>query len=354
MERVDPWRLSIPGRVPATVFASERVPVEDAAVDELRELLGLAETARRMFEVSPDLFSAPPSVERVSLSPDFHKGAGIPIGTTMLTRGFCVPQAVGNDVNCGVRVHRTSLKVDQVRGALDKLEPRLRHVFFEGGRQIPLTQAQRVALLRDGLEGLLAQEPPKDGIWAGLDRRQLEADLARTRHGGRLPTDGIFGLEDYIGREDVTRDSQIGSVGGGNHFAEIQYVSRVINGAAAHARGLKPGTVVVMAHSGSVNVGHLCGGHFMDIVRRSFPTKLAHPANGIFPLPDRSPDFPRFFSALHNAAHFAWANRLFLAQMASQVFREILGDHEFQLVYDTPHNLAWLREDGSVLHRKGS
>jgi tRNA-splicing ligase RtcB len=109
-----------------------------------------------------------------------------------------------------------------------------------------------------------------------------------------------------------------------------------------------------MAHSGSVNVGHLCGGHFMELVRRSFPTKLGHPKNGIFPLPDRSLDFARFFSALHNAAHFAFANRLFLALMVRQVFEEALGDHEFALVYDTPHNLAWQRADGAVLHRKGA
>jgi tRNA-splicing ligase RtcB len=235
MERLDPWRLSLPGPVSATVFANERVPVEEAAVVELRELLELADTAKRMHEIAPENFSSPPAVERVALSPDFHKGAGIPIGTSMLTRAFCVPQAIGNDVNCGVRLDWTSLSVDRVRSALDALEPRLRHVFFEGGRRIPLTQAQRIALLCEGLEGLLAEEPVQDGVWTRVDRRQLAADLARTKHRGRLPTDGIFGLEDYIGREGVTRDSQIGSIGGGNHFVEVQYVTKVHAGATAHA-----------------------------------------------------------------------------------------------------------------------
>src|SRR5687768_6509752 len=109
MERLDVNRLAIPGPVPATVFANAQVPIEDAAVDELRELLALADTAEAMWKAEPGLFTREPVVERVALSPDFHKGAGIPIGTTMLTRGFCVPQAVGNDVNCGVRLHRTSL-----------------------------------------------------------------------------------------------------------------------------------------------------------------------------------------------------------------------------------------------------
>jgi tRNA-splicing ligase RtcB len=354
MNRIDANRIALEGPVPATVFANERVPVEAAAVTELRELLALADTAEAMWRVDPGAFTVRPGIERVALSPDFHKGAGIPIGTSLLTRGFCVPQAVGNDVNCGVRLHRTSLDRDAVAGALDRLEPLLRHIFFEGGRSIPLTQAQRVALLRNGLEGLLAETPPADGIWATLDRAQADRDLARTKHRGRLPTDGIFGLEDYVGREGVTRDSQIGSVGGGNHFVEIQWVSKVHQGAAAHAWGLTPGKIVVMAHSGSVNVGHLSGGYFMDLVRERFPKTLAHPANGIFPLPDNTPAFPRFFSALHNAAHFAWANRFFLALMARQAFLEVVGDHDFALVYDTPHNLAWLEADGSVLHRKGA
>jgi tRNA-splicing ligase RtcB len=157
-----------------------------------------------------------------------------------------------------------------------------------------------------------------------------------------------------VGRDAVTRDSQIGSVGGGNHFVELQWVTRVLHGPTAHAWGLARGSVVVMVHSGSVNVGHLCGGHFMDLVKRDWPATLGHPSNGIFPLPDRSPAFAAFFSALHNAAHFAFANRLFLALMARQALLETVGDHEFALVYDTPHNLAWLEPRGSVLHRKGS
>lgn len=354
MNRVDANRLHIPGPTPATVFANERVPVEEAAIAELRELLTLAETADAMWKADPASFSERPSVEAVALSPDFHKGAGIPIGTSLLTRGFCVPQCVGNDVNCGVRLHRTSLSRDALTGALDEIEPRLRHVFFEGGRSIPLTQSQRVALLRDGLEGLLAEESPGEGIWRTVDRAQATNDLARTRHRGRLPTSGIFGLEDYVSREDVTRDSQIGSVGGGNHFVEVQWVERVHNGATAHAWGLKPGTVVVMAHSGSVNVGHLSGGYFMDLVKRVYPKTLGHPRNGIFPLPAGTKHFEDFFSALHNAAHFAWANRFFLALMVRQVFIEVLGEHAFELLYDTPHNLAWRRPDGAVLHRKGA
>lgn len=355
--RLDPNRLSIPGEVPAVVFANERVHVGKEAIDELRSLLGLREAARRAWRAAPALFSGEPEVERVALSPDFHKGAGVPIGTSLLTRGFCVPQAVGNDINCGVRLHVVrGLEPERLRARLDALEPALRRLFFEGGRAIPLLRAQRAGLLRDGLPGLLAAPRPDEGVWAGWDQAAQERDLARVRHGGRLPTtDVIPPLQDYVTREGVVRDSQIGSVGGGNHFVELQVVTRVLAGATAHAWGLTPGTVVVMAHSGSVGVGHACGGWFVDAARAAWPRGLPHPTNGIFPLPDRAPAYAPFFSALHTAAHFAFANRLFLARLALQALEATLGaPFEFPLVYDTPHNLAWARPDGRVLHRKGA
>ena len=104
--------------------------------------------------------------------------------------GALIPQAVGNDINCGMRVEVTSLHVERLRPHLDMLERRLRHLFFEGGRRIGLTAAHREGLLRDGLPGLLAGgiPTPADGVW---------------RHVG----------------------PDVGSVGGGNHFAELQYVA---------------------------------------------------------------------------------------------------------------------------------
>lgn len=112
--RLDANRLQIMGLAPNVIFANEDVPVEDAAIEELSSLLELEETASRMYDVMPEAFSQRPGVTRISLSPDFHKGAGIPIGTTMLTRGMVIPQSVGNDINCGVRLHTTSLTHKEV------------------------------------------------------------------------------------------------------------------------------------------------------------------------------------------------------------------------------------------------
>ena len=146
----DKWlRLPNPWGIPVEICAGPDVPIESAAVDEILNVLRTADTLERLGTAG----RTQAEIDRVVLTPDFHKGAGIPIGTVLRTRGAMIPQAVGNDVNCGMRLEATPYTVDQVRPRLDVLERRLRHLFFEGGRRIALTAAQREALLRDGLPG---------------------------------------------------------------------------------------------------------------------------------------------------------------------------------------------------------
>ena len=96
----------------------------------------------------------------------------------------------------------------------------------------------------------------------------------------------MAGLEDFIGDlRALGRDAQIGSIGGGNHFVEIQRVSRILEPVTAHAWGLKLGAVVVMVHSGSLSIGQRCGALIKRLVREAYPTMLKHPANGLYPLP---------------------------------------------------------------------
>jgi len=352
LSRIDTNRLQVQSDIPITIFANENVPVESEAVEELLGLLEVQNTAQRFYQRTPNLFSCNPRITHVSLSPDFHKGSGIPIGTSLKTEGFAIPQAVGNDINCGVRLHRTSLQKEDVSERLDELEPRLRHLFFEGGRNIPLTQEQRVELLKNGLPGLLWANPLNEGIWKIIDKQQLEKDLNYTKEAGCLEAANIFGLEDYL-QPGVMRDSQIASIGGNNHFVEVQFVEKIHNGSAAHHWGIRLNQIVVMVHSGSVNIGHLCGEYFKRLVRDIYPSGLPHPKNDIFCLPDNSPHFDKFFDALHNASNFAFANRMFLAMLIHQAFQEIIGQHKFELIYDSPHNLAW-RDGTGILHRKGS
>ena len=110
------------------------------------EMLALQETAERFADSFPDSFDQPPAIKQVAVTPDFHKGRGVPVGTVLATQGFLAPQAIGNDVNCGMRLHVTSLQEHQIAGQVEELDTVFRHIFFEGGRNIPMSRPQREAL----------------------------------------------------------------------------------------------------------------------------------------------------------------------------------------------------------------
>jgi tRNA-splicing ligase RtcB len=366
LARLDENRVRIenPYGIDAVLFANESVPVEPAAVIELVRMLDLSRTVRRFAAASPESFAAEPAVTQVAVTPDFHKARGIPVGTVLATRGFVVPQSIGNDVNCGMRLHLTSLHADELVGRTEALDTAFRHLFFEGGRNIPMTREQRAAIFTGGLAGLLEATPRSltEGGWSLFHEMELEKELARVDRRGSLPAGRIFGLDDFMGPAGrLTRDSQIGSIGGGNHFVEIQRVERILDGTTAHAWGFRPGMVTVMVHTGSVSIGHLSGGYFRDVVRRIYPRALRHPENGIFVLPDgprHGVEAGLFWDALHNAGNFAFANRLFLALTALAGLRRVCGDGvDFELLYDAPHNFVWREERGGetwMVHRKGS
>jgi tRNA-splicing ligase RtcB len=126
LRRLDPTRLKVVNDqgIDATLFAAEEVPVETAAVHELLGMLRLRETVDRFADASPACFDSDPAIDRVAVTPDFHKAAGIPVGTVLATRGFVVPQAIGNDVNCGMRLHVTSLPADPGRVVSTRSAPR--------------------------------------------------------------------------------------------------------------------------------------------------------------------------------------------------------------------------------------
>jgi RNA-splicing ligase RtcB len=344
-------RLPNPWNIPVDICADAGVPIESSAVDEILTVLQTADTLERLASVT----GHDAAIDRVVLTPDLHKGAGIPIGTVLRTSGALIPQAVGNDINCGMRLEVTSLTADDLRPRLDTLERRLRHIFFEGGRRIALTAAQREGLLRDGLPGLFdAGSVPADGVWAAVGPG--DGWTGRV-HRSRYPTRSAEAFRDWITSAGGTsHDSIIGSVGGGNHFAELQYVAKVHDRQAAYAWGFSPGQVVSMVHSGSLSLGHQAGASGMDQARRVWPSRLPVPANGIIPLPldERSASARRhYLDAFGNAANFAVGNRFFLSLMLRSVLAAECGELSSHLVYDAPHNLLWQEDDG-VVHRKGA
>jgi tRNA-splicing ligase RtcB (3'-phosphate/5'-hydroxy nucleic acid ligase) len=349
LTRVSPTALTVQNRfeIPATLFANPNIHIERKAVAELLELLEVQATLRGLDEY-PDHAR----LEHVVLTPDFHKASRIPVGTVLQTRGFALPQAIGNDVNCGMRLHKTLWRSADLEPHIKLLEKRLRALFFEAGRNIPMTGLQRQAMLQHGLLGLLESVPKSQtqGLWRFF--HQQHADLDHVEQCGSVETNSILaGAENFIGDPNrLSRDAQIGSLGGGNHFAEIQRVVKILEPHTARAWGLFADQIVVMVHAGSLGLGHLAGGQVRQMAKDHFPKHLPHPQNGLYPMP-LSADW---LDPLGNAANFAFSNRTFLALMLRQALEETLGETEFPLLYDAPHNWLWLESDGTVLHRKGA
>lgn len=174
-----------------TLFANADVHLEKKALQELRSFLELQTTVDRIREADPEFFTASdPGIEAVAITPDFHKGAGIPIGTVTRTRGFIAPQAIGRDVNCGMRLLVTDWEADAIRQKLPQLKKHIRHVFFSGGRNIPMDRRHKTALLREGLPGLLAHAKARreEGIWRYYRPEEQLRDLDRVIDRGQLPT----------------------------------------------------------------------------------------------------------------------------------------------------------------------
>ncbi len=365
MNRLDANKSTLdnPYGIPVNIFANAAVKVEPVAVEELSTLLDLQNTLAEIQSVDPDFFVGTAGIEQVAITPDFHKGKGIPIGTTLKTKGFIAPQAIGKDVNCGMRLYITDLKADEIRSRLPELKKAIRHIYFYGGREIPITPNQKEALLRNGLIGLLDtwKETENEGLWKFYDAVQQEKDIDRVMDKGSLTTGGIFeGLHNYAKHTHKSYDSQIGSIGGGNHFVEVQQVQNIMDGATAHAWGLKKEAVVIMIHTGSVSVGYPTSTHFIQLLKSIYPKNIRHPENGIYALPfseKYKANWDSFWMSLYNAANFAFCNRMFLGLMMQRILQEHLGDFNFELLYDSGHNMLWKEEENGVpvfIHRKGA
>jgi tRNA-splicing ligase RtcB len=355
--RVDPTQLALKSDPPCPVriFANCQVPVESAAVDELLSVLELQNTLASVAAQPSGNSSA--KLDAVAITPDFHKGAGIPIGTILQSSNVIFPQAMGNDINCGRRLHTTDLDADSVSQRLALWENHARRLFFEGGRQIPMTGRDREALLTNGLSGLLERKPwdRLTGQWQTIARQGWHHQLDFIDRKGTLVAASAAPFDKWIGPAGaVSYDDQIGSIGGGNHFVEIQRVEQILDRKTAYAWGLKKGAVTIMIHSGSVGIGHIAGRWVSELLRSNFPSACAHPNNGIYPLSTQGSQTAKFWDLVYNAANFAFANRLFLAATAFESLEKIVGNFKAPLLYDSPHNFIWKSGDNNYLHRKGA
>jgi tRNA-splicing ligase RtcB len=326
-------------RVPARVFA-------DA------ELLDAIRTDQSLVQLQ-NVATLPGIVGAAIAMPDIHQGYGFPVGGLAATEppeGVVSPGGVGYDINCGVRLLVLSL-------AAEELGDRKETLVHEISRAAP-AGAGREASLR--LKGAQLDRVLRDGPAALLEMRDVGTadDVDRTESNGRLE-----GADpDAVSERAHQRGSgQLGTVGSGNHFIEVQRVEGVFDEPAAAAYGLEPGLVTILIHSGSRGLGHqVCTDYVkrMDAALRRYGLEL--PDRQLACAPISSPEAQEYLGAMAAAANFAWANRAAIAHAVRESVRRVLGDEvagSTRQVYDVAHNVAKLEPYGGrdlCVHRKGA
>jgi len=341
MQRLDEWRWELPPgslagqRAPARLFADARL-FKQIRLDETLQQLGNVATL--------------PGLVGASLAmPDAHQGYGFPIGGVAAfdaERGVVSPGGIGFDINCGVRLIASPMSGDE-------LKPRLRETLEDLFRRIPAGVGRGGAMKLNAGE---YRRVLKDGArWAVQAGFGSDSDLDHIEVGGRMADAD----PDQVSERARQRGAdQLGSLGGGNHFVEIQLVESIFDEEAAAAFGLRAQQVVISLHTGSRGLGHqVCSDHIrvMDQAMRRWDINV--PDRQLVCVPIASPEGRSYLGAMAAAANFAFANRQILTAAVRETFRRLHGVEPLPLIYDVAHNIAQFEEHGGrrvLVHRKGA
>jgi tRNA-splicing ligase RtcB len=347
IEKIDDYRWRIPRtgrmRVPGIMYADERL-LKDINVDE---------SPKQVMNVA-----CLPGIMKYSLAmPDMHWGYGFAIGgvaATDLKTGVISPGGVGYDINCGCRLLRTGLALADVEGKLDRLARDLFNNIPSGVGStgvIKLSAGEERRVLMEGAG------------WAVANGYGDAGDLERTEEQGAME-----GADpDAVSEHAITRGKeQIGTLGSGNHFLEVDVVEEIYNPGIAEVFGLAWGQIAVQIHSGSRGLGYqVCDDYLREMGRAIVKYKIDLPDRQLASAPIASPEGEAYFAAMASAANYAWANRQCLMHWTRETFEKTLGvsprDLDMTLVYDVCHNIAKKElhtVDGETkrvcVHRKGA
>ncbi len=294
---------------------------------------------------------------RTCATPDFHPGdAGVAIGSIVQTTGMVIPAAVGSDINCGMRLHVADLSIEQFLAKRDRFVELMKGDYFFGTRDVSMTAKTARAMFQHGIPGWLDGMLDKaTGSVVNSDFKQLATECDRTFLGGSMNGDVKWAPAELVPNDGLVRDGGLGTIGGGNHFVEIQAVEEVLDQTTAYTWGVRSGQIAFMIHSGSRNVGKYIGGMWRDRSREAWPKTLKHPESRLFPLSvEATPELvTSYLQAEATAANYGFINRLLLAELLRLRLRQVFGDVEAPLVYDLPHNIT-LAEGAGWVTRKGA
>lgn len=347
--RLTPYLYEIPAshrpdmRVPARFYADAELlelALEDKSLDQLVNSATL------------------PGIVAYALAmPDIHQGYGFPIGGVVATRmpdGVISPGGVGYDINCGVRLLGTHLSRQDVAPWLDELATQLQRNCPHGvgrGGEIRLNRRQIEEVVRLGAR------------WALERGYAIEEDLEHTEENGCVPGADPTKIS---ARAYERAHDQLGTLGAGNHFIEVDVVDEIFDETAAAPMGLFPGQIVVQIHCGSRGFGHqICTDYVAAFQRVIHRYNIQLPDRELVCAPLNSPEGQDYLAAMKGAANFAFANRQVLTHLARRSFTDVLAgrveDHSVYQVYDIAHNMAKIEEhevNGRrmqlCVHRKGA
>jgi tRNA-splicing ligase RtcB len=334
--------------IPASERADMRVPARLFADREILEAIW----DDRSLEQLQNVATLPGIVDAAMAMPDIHQGYGFPVGGLGATEppdGVVSPGGVGYDINCGVRL----LVLPVSAGELGARKETLVH---EISRSAPTGAGREGELSLRGAElDRVLREGPRPLVERGIGTGD---DIAHTESNGCL---GGADPDAVSARARERGSSQLGTVGSGNHFVEVQRVERVIDAGAAAAYGLSAGQVTVLIHSGSRGLGHQVCTDYVKLMDAALDRHgIDLPDRQLACAPISSDEGRRYLGAMAAAANFAWANRHAIAHSVRESVRRVLGDAAAdgtRQVYDVAHNVAKLeRYEGRELcvHRKGA
>ena len=338
----------IPGSYNKKMRASGRLYIDDESFEALEE-----GAVQQIVNVA-----CLPGVYRYSIAmPDIHFGYGFPIGGVAafnMRNGIVSPGGVGFDINCGVRLIKSNLSLEDIQDHLDELVDALFKNVPSG-----VGSKGKVKLSPEDINNVLDY----GAEWAVENGYGWDEDLEVLEENGRIKAADSSKVSDKAKKRGIP---QLGSLGSGNHFLEIQVVDEIYNEEVAKVYGLEKGMIVVMVHTGSRGCGHQVCSDYLRLMDKAYKTyKIDIADRQLACAPLDSKEAQNYLKSMYAAANYAWANRQMITHWIRESFEEVLGksarDMDMQIIYDVAHNIAkeethdFKGNDIEVLvHRKGA
>ena len=315
------WEIPKTGnmKVPAIIFASEKL-IKDMQKD-------------KTFEQIKNVSTLPGIVKTSICLPDAHCGYGFPIGGVAafdLKKGIISPGGVGYDINCSVRLLRTNLK----KSDLDKKRKEVINALFNN---VPsgVGEKGRIRLSKEELDDVLIN----GAKWAVKKGYGVKEDYEHTEESGCMPN---ANPADVSQRAKARGMPQLGSLGAGNHFLEIQTVENIYDESIAKTFGLEKGQVTIMIHCGSRGLGHQVASDYIKLMEKEYGWPKED--RELVYAPIESELGKKYFSAMSCAANFAFANKQLITHWVRETMKKLFPRFKAEVVYDVCHNIAKIEE----------